>query len=92
MNRTIFKRSAKPVPLPVYEILIDPDEEGQAEVNAIALVGSPAIERNFLTFQKDHTKRPRPEKGKISFMEQKAKDKAEKRVQLAMLLKRPPQE
>lgn len=36
--------------LPVYEMVIDPNAASDVEVNFIAFVDKPAIERNFLTF------------------------------------------
>lgn len=35
---------------PIYKLLIDPAEDGDTEVSAIALVDMPAIERNFVAF------------------------------------------
>lgn len=37
--------------LPVYQIEIDESEEGQSEVDFIALVDKPAIQRNFMAFK-----------------------------------------
>lgn len=37
--------------LPVYEMVINPDEISDVEVSFVALVDKPAIERNFLTFK-----------------------------------------
>lgn len=36
--------------LPVYEMIINPDETSDVEVSFVALVDKPAIERNFLAF------------------------------------------
>lgn len=36
--------------LPVYEMVINPDEASDVEVSFVALVDKPAIERNFLAF------------------------------------------
>lgn len=35
---------------PIYKLIIDPEMDGDLEVNAIALVDRPAIERNFVAF------------------------------------------
>lgn len=35
---------------PIFKLTIDPSEDGQTEVSAIALVDQPAIERNFMAF------------------------------------------
>lgn len=37
--------------LPVYELMIDDNLDSDVEVNCVALVDRPAIERNFLTFK-----------------------------------------
>jgi hypothetical protein len=39
--------------LPIYELLIDENPESESEVNFVALVDSPAIERNFLAFNEN---------------------------------------
>jgi len=39
--------------LPVYEMVINPDESSEVEVSFVALVDKPAIEKNFLAFNKD---------------------------------------
>lgn len=36
--------------LPVYEMMINPDEGSDVEVSFVALVDKPAIEKNFMTF------------------------------------------
>jgi hypothetical protein len=36
--------------LPVFELVINPDESSDAEVSFVALVDKPAIEKNFLAF------------------------------------------
>lgn len=41
------------VKLPLYKMLISDTEEGDEEVDWIALVKSPAIQRNFLAFNED---------------------------------------
>lgn len=38
--------------LPVYEMVINPDESSEVEVSFVALVDKPAIEKNFLAFNK----------------------------------------
>lgn len=37
--------------LPVFEMMINPDETSDVEVSFVALVPKPAIERNFMTFK-----------------------------------------
>ena len=37
--------------LPIYEMLINPDETSDVEVSFVALVDKPAIERNFMMFK-----------------------------------------
>lgn len=36
--------------LPIYEMLIDENEQSDSEVNFVALVDNPAIEKNFMAF------------------------------------------
>ncbi len=40
--------------LPVYEMMINPEEGSDVEVSFVALVDKPAIERNFLAFNSQH--------------------------------------
>lgn len=37
--------------LPIYEMMINPEETSDVEVSFVALVDKPAIERNFMTFK-----------------------------------------
>jgi len=37
--------------LPIYELMIDIEADGEHEVSAVAFVDAPAIERNFLAFK-----------------------------------------
>lgn len=39
------------MPLPIYEMMINPEETSDVEVSFVALVDKPAIERNFMTFK-----------------------------------------
>lgn len=39
------------MPLPLFEMMISPDEGSDVEVSFVALVPKPAIERNFMTFK-----------------------------------------
>ena len=39
--------------LPVYKIVINPDDKDETGINSIALVDRPAIQSNFITFNED---------------------------------------
>lgn len=39
------------MPLPIFEMVINPDETSEVEVSYVALVDKPAIEKNFLAFK-----------------------------------------
>jgi hypothetical protein len=41
--------------LPVYEMVVDPSTEADSEVNFVALVDRPAIERNFMAFSEQRS-------------------------------------
>jgi hypothetical protein len=45
-----------PIPLPVFEMVIDENPESDVEVSFVALVDKPAIERNFLAFNDQRLK------------------------------------
>lgn len=36
--------------LPIYEMVINPEETSEVEVSFVALVDKPAIEKNFMAF------------------------------------------
>ena len=43
--------------LPVYKIVINPDDKDETGINSIALVDRPAIQSNFITFNETKTHR-----------------------------------
>ena len=53
--------------LPVYEMVINPEEESDVEVSFVALVDKPAIEKNFLAF-KDEFVEPGPTEDEKEFI------------------------
>jgi len=54
--------------LPVYDLYINDDVDSQVEVDAVALVDKPAIERNFLAFRSEEFVEPRSGEAESDFM------------------------
>lgn len=52
--------------LPIFEMVINPDQESEVEVAAVAFVDKPAIEKNFLAFDKPLLFAVTPEKRMVT--------------------------